>query len=416
MDVTTDRASTGGLRFDPPADPDGPAVSFEDRWEMPSSARPNDATISLYEDRRREWRRAITNAGDAFVIPPAGNAQRFARTANPESTALQGQLQEGYLLSYLYYDNGVIRYDGMAADGRFRRDLDSNTLFFTHSTGKNITSYIVGHAICEGYISSIDEQIDWPMVQDTLYQGQSLRNLLNMSAGDRHVMNEDGNRVMGSPIHHRQMGMDTAAFLLRGTERRGNRFFYNNFLTDLIAGYTAYRAGSNYPNLVRSVFRNKVRIEDEVTMFLHVRTPTNGERSPYYGQLQSRVSYSYLMTRMDFLRLGVAMMRDYQSNNCVGQYLRQLQAQSVPCGVCTKLRNISPWMWSSASARRYGGQFYFDYAGMSGRNIMGTDGQHGQNLLIDLDNSRIVATHAAATGWDVRSLIVDVIAQGRLPD
>lgn len=59
MDVPADRAAFGGVRFEPPSNPGGPAVAFPDFKELPESARPNDATISLYEDRRREWRQRI---------------------------------------------------------------------------------------------------------------------------------------------------------------------------------------------------------------------------------------------------------------------------------------------------------------------------------------------------------------------
>lgn len=415
MDAPADRAASGGVRFEPPSNPGGPAVAFPDFKELPESARPNDATISLYEDRRREWRQRLERSGDIFVIRPAGNAAPFRRSPNIGSSALDAQLNEGYLLNYMFFENGAIRYDGLAANGRFRRDLNNDTLFFTHSTGKSITSYILGHAICEGHISSIDEVIDWPMMSETLYQGQPLRNLLNMRAGDRHVVNHGSGRIVGSSIHHRDMGIDTAAFLLRDTERRGAAFYYNDFLTDVVEGYTAFRVGRDYRNLVRRVFRERIKIEDEVVLFQRPTTLTNGARSPYFGQPQARAANHYLITRMDFLRVAVAMMEDYQSNNCVGRYLRQLQAQAVPSGFLRPNDNNS-WMWLHSYARQYGGKFYFDFVGMRGRNIMGTMGLNGQNILMDLDAGRIVVTNAAATGWDVKSLVVDVIRDGRLPD
>jgi hypothetical protein len=62
---------------------------------------------------------------------------------------------------------------------------------------KSITSYLIGNAICEGYISSIKEQIhDWPLMENTLYYGQRLINLLTMTAGDTHVIKSgDGNFI-----------------------------------------------------------------------------------------------------------------------------------------------------------------------------------------------------------------------------
>jgi hypothetical protein len=67
-------------------------------------------------------------------------------------------------------------------------------------------------------------------------------------------------------------------------------------------------------------------------------------------------------------------------------------------------------------ARYYGGQFYWGFDGMRSRNIMGANGALGQNILIDLDNSRIVVTQAIAAGWDTKALMVDVIKKGELPN
>jgi hypothetical protein len=52
---------------------------------------------------------------------------------------------------------------------------------------------------------------------------------------------------------------------------------------------------------------------------------------------------------------------------------------------------------------------------MNGRNIMATEGFNGQNMLIDLDNSRIVVTNSAATGWDIKKYMLNVIKDGKLP-
>ena len=143
---------------------------------------------------------------------------------------MEKELSEGYILSYLFYENGIIKYNGKAKDGRFDDNINDETRFFTHSTGKSIVSYIVGHAICEGYISSIDEIIDWPMMSKTLYQGQRLRDLLNMRAGDQHIVYKNSTYIKGSDSHHRHMDLEQIAVFLKGTKKRGNAVFYNNFI------------------------------------------------------------------------------------------------------------------------------------------------------------------------------------------
>ena len=53
---------------------------------------------------------------------------------------------------------------------------------------------------------------------------------------------------------------------------------------------------------------------------------------------------------------------------------------------------------------------------MSKRNIIGTEGLNGQIMLIDLDNSKIVITNSAVRGWDVKTLVLNVIKKGKLPN
>ena len=400
----------------PQTNPGGKAVMHnEGNAELPEEITPNDATISLYSERRLSFIRRSKERGRLYTIQPKGNAIKYQQELMQGSQILARELSEGYILSYLYFENGAIRYNGKAKDGRFVSNIDDETLFYSHSTGKSITSYIVGHAICDGYIRSMDELIDWPMMSATLYQGQPLRNLLNMNAGDKHTVDPRSTRINGSPTHHRDMGLDTAAALLAGTKKRiGDEVFYNNVLADVIANYVAFKAGDNYDELMRKVFQDKVKIEHPVSYQKHTSTLTDGRRSAYYGQAQTLASYSYYITRFDFLRIAEAMMKDYQNQTCVGKYLKESQTQAKnwpkyrPSG---ERRHL----WLHNYAKKYGAQFYFDFHGMSGRNILATEGYNGQNMMIDMDNSRIVVTNSAATAWDQRVFMLNVIKDGELP-
>jgi hypothetical protein len=394
---------------------DGKAVSYGGVSELPEDARPNDATISLFEERKKRFIDKRRRQSRLYIIEPKGNAKNFDFEKNLISSKLEQQLSKGFLLSYLFYDNGVVKYDGKAKDGRFKEDINNETLFFTHSTGKSITSYIVGHAICDGYISSIDEIIDWPLMENTLYQGQPLRNLLNMNAGDMHVVDKDSTRFMGSPEHHRHMGLDTIAYLLDGTKKKGNKIFYNNALSDIIANYVVFKAGDKYDDLMRKVFQDKIKIENKVSYEKHGQSVFHilDKNPKYNGSPQTLASYSYHMTRLDFLRVAEAIMKDYQNKTCVGNYLRESEQQAKKW---YKYRpsNDKPF-WINKYAKKYGSQFLFDFYKMKNRNIIATEGLNGQNIVIDLDNSRIVITNSAATGWNVKTYMLNVIRKGKLP-
>ena len=381
--------------------------------EMPEKARPNDKTISLYEYKKKLWIQNLRGPGHLYTIKPKGNAKVFNYEKNISSSKLESQLSKGYLLSYLFYDKGVIKYDGKAKDGRFLDNITNKTLFYTHSTGKSIVSYIVGHAICDGYISSMDEKINWPLMKNTLYQGQSFRNLLNMSAGDKHVVDKNTTRFKGSDKHHRNMGLDSIAHLLDGTKAKGNNVFYNNALTDIIANYIVFKTGDKYDDLMRKVFQDKIKIENEVAYELH-GSDSEVNINEFTGTPQTLASYSFFMTRLDFLRFAEALMKDYRNNTCVGNYLRESQQQSKKWYKYRPTKKNAQW-WLHNYSKKYGAQFYFDFSGMKNRNIIGTEGLNGQNILIDLDNSRIVITNSAATGWNVRTFMLKVIKDGKLP-
>jgi hypothetical protein len=253
------------------------------------------------------------------------------------------------------------------------------------------------------------------MFSETLYQGQPLINLLNMAAGDTHLLNKETTRLLVQKDYHsRDIGLDTIAEYLKGTQAKHHNVKYNNMLTDIIASYLVFKAGDDYDELIREVFQDKVKIENEVLVELHRPSLTNGTHSPYHGELQTRMTYSFQFTRLDLLRVAVAMMEDYQQNTCVGQYLKEIQARAQQWPKYDPLRTTNHF-WLLNYARKYGGQTYWDFYGMGDRNILGTDGLHGQHILIDLDNSKIVVTNSASVGFDIRHFILNAIRDGTIP-
>jgi hypothetical protein len=53
---------------------------------------------------------------------------------------------------------------------------------------------------------------------------------------------------------------------------------------------------------------------------------------------------------------------------------------------------------------------------MGARNILLTAGLSGQNIMIDMDNSKIVVTQSAANAWGKEAFMLNVIRDGKLPD
>jgi hypothetical protein len=166
---------------------------------------------------------------------------------------------------------------------------------------------------------------------------------------------------------------------------------------------------------MKKVFQDKIKIGNEIAYEKHGQTRNISQIiHKYNGSPQTLASYSYYMTRLDFLRFAEAMMKDYQNETCVGNYLRESQQQAKKWFKYRPTKENAQWYLHNYS-KKYGSQFYFDFKGLKKRNIIGTEGYNGQNILIDLDNSRIVVTNSAATGWNVKTYMLNVIKKGKLP-
>ena len=101
------------------------------------------------------------------------------------------------LISYLLFEDDKIVIDESDIPDKTRKGKNHKAekiwkgLLPSHSMGKSLVSYVTGHAICEGYISSVDEKISgWDVVKNTLYEDQVLIDLLNMKAGDQKYVGE----------------------------------------------------------------------------------------------------------------------------------------------------------------------------------------------------------------------------------
>ena len=118
-----------------------------------------------------------------------------------EDKFIKKQMKTKGILSYLYYQDGEVLIGEFSPKERLGEFLNNETKFYSMSMGKSITSYLVGHAICDGYIDGVDARVnDWPVIKDSLYHDQKLINFLNMNTGDQKYIDEfeDGTSKLGA--------------------------------------------------------------------------------------------------------------------------------------------------------------------------------------------------------------------------
>ena len=94
-------------------------------------------------------------------------------------------MKNSSLLSVIYYDGKKIVVDKKSDK------ISNDTKLYSMSISKSFVSYILGNAICNKYIKSINDKISMyvPETKGTLYENSTFRDLINMSAGDINFSN-----------------------------------------------------------------------------------------------------------------------------------------------------------------------------------------------------------------------------------
>lgn len=135
----------------------------------------------------------------------------------------------------------IIVQDGKVRFERYGLGFDSNGKWTSFSVAKSLTSTLVGAAIKDGYIKSIDDKVtDYiPEMKGSAYDDVSIRQLLTMSSGVR--WNEDyedpESDVALFNQHVPEEGMDVTVSYMRKLPRAtppGTKWVYNTGETNLI--------------------------------------------------------------------------------------------------------------------------------------------------------------------------------------
>tara|TARA_B100000787_G_C16172345_1_gene287196 strand:- start:402 stop:1532 length:1131 start_codon:yes stop_codon:yes gene_type:complete len=301
------------------------------------------------------------------------------------------------LISYLLFEDNKIVIDESDIPPKIIDDL-----LPSHSIGKSLVSYVTGHAICKGYISSVDEILDWDLLDNTLYEDQVLINLLNMRAGDQKYIGERlhpqvDNQWKSSGVNLNMTSLETIVESnLQNTQKSDSVYNYSALTTHILMNYVIYKSGNDWEKLLHSVFNENAKVKNSVYFEL--------TRKASYGH-ESTVRYSFYATRYDYLRIAKAIMDDWNNDTCVGKYLKTVYDRRID-----KNDNDNPKPDDIATySKRYGGQFYFDIIGMEDSKILGMSGFAGQNILIDLDNQKIIVINSLFKNYDWKKIVYERI-------
>ena len=368
---------------------------YKNRSNIPWNANPNDDTLLYY--LFSYIKRADANH-KYWSTEGSENPHEFKLDLR-EDKYIDKQLQKTALVSYLLFENDKITIDKKSPQDRFGMLVNDDTKLIAMSIGKTMVSYVLGHAICGGYIDSVNSQInDWPLIKNTLYDGQRIIDLINMSAGDQKYINvkerikKTGRSAGSNSIKHHM----ESAFI--GSKKSKPKWNYNGLVPHIILNYIWFKSNGDYQKILDKTFKEKSKIKNSV-LFRTVKGKSYDD-----GLLVN----SFHASRYDYLRISKAMLDDWQNETCVGKYLKTLYKN--------KVRKNSEWKDEQSSwfnPKGYAGFFHSDYSGMNKRSVMGMDGYGGQSIIIDFDRSRIVVINSIHQNYNWKKIAHSVIKKGK---
>ena len=299
-------------------------------------------------------------------------------------------MQSTGLISYLMYENGEIVIDQLSPPERFGDLIDNDTMIYSMSLGKSLGGYLIGHAICKGYINSLSSTLaDWPIVKGTLLETATVQDLINASTGDQKYIKDN---YLSSG---RDIGDLTIASIakneLANTKPAKKRFKYSQFSPNVALNYISFKTGYKFSSFMNEVLNDHVGLAGKLKMN-HIGTGIESE-----GGIQS----NFKASRYDYLRIGIAILNDWNSDTCIGNYLKDVYANRVNKG----------YIQGDGYSKSYAGFFHTNYSGISDA-VMGMDGYGGIALLINFDDNRIVYTHAVHRNYNYKSLVLRAIDKG----
>ena len=306
------------------------------------------------------------------------------------------------IISYLLFEDDKIVIDVSDIPKKVSSgDTIIDGLLPSHSMGKSLVSYVTGHAICEGYIDNVNVKLDdWPLIKSTLYDNSVLLDLLNMKGGDQkwvgeRMKNGSDNRIKGPKKENvNVIGlMKVMNVYLRGSEKSKLIYNYSALTTNVIMNYVKHKTGADWDKLLHKVFNEHVGVKNSVYF----------SKSRKYLKYDDFVSgrYSFYADRYDYLRIAKTMMDDWHNDTCAGKYLKTIYKNRVQ-----KKDNTKKSTDVGLYTKSYGGQIHFDIFGIDeARKVIGMSGFAGQQILIDLDNKRIIVVSSLYRNYNWKKIV-----------
>ena len=303
--------------------------------------------------------RTIQTGEEALPLPVGRRPlRRLNYRVNGRAFDLDDFMDRNHIVGLIAVKDGMIRLERYAAGN------DENSLWVSFSVAKSVVSMLVGAAITDGFIESVDEPVtDYlPRLKGSAYDETSIRDLLQMASGV--AWNEDY-ADPNSDVNNLPANLVDLYRMLRAKERvaaAGEAFNYNTAETNLVGALLRAAIGNNLATYLQHKLWTPFGMQADANWMTH---GVGG------GELGGCCISA---TLRDYARIGLFALAD---------------------GVLADGTRVLPegWMRSSIEPSRafagYGYLWWLEGGPYSALGIF------GQTIYVDPARNLVVATHSA---------------------
>ena len=321
----------------------------------------------------------VIRRGERVRELASGPALEFGYVADDETHSITGFMQRCRSTGLLILKRGQVVCE------RYALGHSAETRWISFSMAKSITSVLVGAAVHDGAIASLDDPVTHtvPQLRGSAYDGVTVRQVLQMSSGVRWVETyldpQSDRRRMLALQDAEQPG--AVLDYLRGLPRvaePGARFNYNTaetFLLGAILAGAIKRPLCDY--LSEKIWR------------------PCGMQADAYWQLESEGGQEFAgsglsATLRDYARFGAFVLADGVID---GQRVLPAGWMTESSAVAAGAR-LAPGQLAGYEPLGYGYQWW-TFPPSFGRQVFGALGIFGQQIYVNVDEQLVIALHSA---------------------
>jgi uncharacterized protein len=244
---------------------------------------------------RTDW---VRKPGNVYPLKEPSSAFSLKYKFHGNEYSLDDYMQRNYVTGFL-----VLRDDQIILEKYFH-GADQNSRFVSQSVGKSIVSILVGAAVSEGNIHSVEDPVDQylPYLKSSGYRGVSIRNILEMSTGvdyseDYHDPHSGAALIGAALLTGKPAFKDFAASTKPTNTKPGTEFNYQSVNTQVLGLLLETVTGKRLNQYAEEKLWKKIGAQSDA-FFYEAKT-----------QPDTCAFACFNATLRDYARVGLMMMR-----------------------------------------------------------------------------------------------------------